>query len=300
MTKKLIVIVGPTAIGKTALSIKLAKHFNTEILSSDSRQFFKELAIGTAKPSTEEMNGVKHHFIDSLSIHDYYSVGDFERDFLSITDELFKKHDTLVMVGGSGLYVRAALEGLDKFPDIDMSVREKLMRLLEEEGLAPILKQLEQLDPIFYNEVDKANSQRVVRALETCLSTGKPFSSFRVGNKAKRDFKAIQIGLTAEREIIYNRINKRVEIMMSNGLLEEAKSVEEHKTLNALQTVGYKELYDYADGITDLEEAIELIKRNTRRFAKKQLTWFRRDETIQWFDYKTEFGDILNHISQND
>lgn len=296
MTKKLIVIVGPTAIGKTALSIQLAKHFNTEIISSDSRQFFKELAIGTAKPSKEEMNGVPHHFIDSLSIHDYYSVGDFERDFVTLTDELFKKHDTLIMVGGSGLYVRAALQGLDEFPDIDMNIREQLMEEFKTNGLTSILAELKELDPIFYNEVDHANSQRVIRGLETCLSTGKTFSSFRVGNIRKRNFESIQIGLTADRNIIYDRINQRVDIMMENGLLKEANDVVDHRNLNALQTVGYKELYDYMDGTTNLETAIELIKRNTRRFAKKQLTWFRRDETIQWFDYKVSLKEVLKHI----
>lgn len=297
MQKRLIVIVGPTAIGKTALSIKLAKHFKTEVLSSDSRQFFKELAIGTAKPSKTEMDNIPHHFIDSLSIQDYYSVGDFERDFISITDELFKVHDTLIMVGGSGLYVRAALQGLDKFPDIDLKIREGLIKQFEEDGITPLLDQLKKLDPVFYNEVDHANSQRIIRGLETCLSTGKPFSSFRVGNIAKRNFKAIQIGLTADREIIYNRINQRVDLMVKNGLIEEAKRVEKNKELNALQTVGYKELYDYFEGNTDLDTAVELIKRNTRRFAKKQLTWFRKDDSIKWFDYKTDFKEILRSIS---
>ncbi len=295
MTKRLIVIIGPTAIGKTALSIKIAKHFNSEIISSDSRQFFKELSIGTAKPSEDEMNGIKHHFINSLSIHDYYSVGDFERDFIKLTDTLFKTHDTLIMVGGSGLYVRAALQGLDNFPDIDMTIRDKLINQLNEDGMVPLLSQLKILDPVYYKEVDHANSQRVIRALETCLSTGKSFSSFRKGNKADRGFKTITIGLTADREIIYDKINKRVDIMMEQGLLNEVSNLVNHRKLNALQTVGYKELFDYVDGEIDLKNAIELIKRNTRRFAKKQLTWFRKDNTIKWFDYKSKFDEILKY-----
>ncbi len=296
MKKRLITIVGPTAIGKTALSIKLAKYCKTEILSSDSRQFFREMEIGTAKPNNEEMAGVPHHFVNSLSIHDYYSVGDFEKDFIKLTNKLFEKHDTLIMVGGSGLYVKAILYGLDEFPEVNLKIREELMDVLSKQGLSPLLVQLKELDPVFYNDTDHANSQRIVRALETCISTGKSFSSFRKGTRVKRSFESVQIGLTADREIVYDRINQRVDIMMNQGLLEEAKTLYPYKSLNALQTVGYKELFEYVDGNSSLEEAIELIKRNTRRFAKKQFTWFKKDQSVKWVDYQTSFDDILQSL----
>lgn len=285
MSKKtLIVIVGPTAVGKTRVSIELAKQLNCEIVSCDSRQFFKEMSIGTAKPTKEEMDGVVHHFVDSHSIHTPYSVGDFEREGLAKLEELFHEKDVAIMVGGSGLYVKAICEGFDDFPEIDSSVRETLNRRIEMEGIEPLQEQLKQLDPTHYNKVDIHNTQRVIRALEVCIGTGKPYSSFTTNKVNKRPFNIIKIGINLEREKLYERINLRVDLMMQAGLLEEAKSLYPFKEINALQTVGYKELFDFFEDKTSLKEATELIKQNTRRYAKRQLTWFKRDETMVWFD----------------
>ncbi|MCF8714364.1 tRNA (adenosine(37)-N6)-dimethylallyltransferase MiaA [Joostella atrarenae] len=297
-TKHLITVVGPTAIGKTSLAIALANEFSTEIISSDSRQFFKEMKLGTAVPDAEELAAAPHHFIQHKSIFDPYSVGDFERDAIALLDELYKSHDTVIMVGGSGLYNNVVIEGLDNFPDVDPYIRKVLNKLLETEGIEALQQQLEELDPLHYKNTDIQNPHRIIRALEICIGTGKPYSSFLNQQKNNRSFKTIKIGLTADREIIYDRINQRVDIMMNNGLLKEAKAVYEHKELNALQTVGYKELFKYFDGDWTLEFAVSEIKKNTRRFAKRQLTWLRKDDAILWFDYKTAPEIIIDDIKR--
>ncbi|MCF8273191.1 MAG: tRNA (adenosine(37)-N6)-dimethylallyltransferase MiaA [Flavobacteriaceae bacterium] len=298
MSKFLISIVGPTAIGKTALSIKLANHFNTEILSADSRQFFKEMSIGTAAPSQEELHSATHHFIHHKSIQDDYNVGAFEKEAILKLDELFKTNNVVIMIGGSGLYVDAVTKGLNDFPDVDNSIRDQLNTDLSTKGLSFLQEQLKTLDIQSYNSIAIDNPHRVIRALEICIGTGKPYSSFLNKDKIKRPFKTITIGLMADREIIYNRINQRVDLMMNEGLLEEAKNLYSYKSLNALNTVGYKELFNYFDGTWTLDFAISEIKKNTRRFAKRQLTWFRKDENIQWFDYETPVTQIILEINK--
>lgn len=296
MSKYLISIVGPTAIGKTALSIQLAQHFQTEIISCDSRQFFKEMRIGTAVPSEEELSAATHHFIQHISIFDSYNVGQFEKDAIAKLNELFQVHDVIIMVGGSGLYVDAVLKGLDDFPKVDPSIRENLNQQLATEGITSLQEQLLQLDPDYYKKVALDNPHRLIRALEVCIGSGQPYSSFLKSETTKRNFTPIKIGLTADREIIYNRINKRVDIMMDEGLLEEAKALYPHKDLNALQTVGYRELFSYFDGDFTLDFAVSEIKKNTRRFAKRQGTWFRRDAQTLWFDYETKIETIVKKI----
>ena len=296
-TNYLISIVGPTAIGKTALSIKLAKAFETKILSADSRQFFKEMSIGTAAPSKKELAAAPHHFIHHKSIEEVYSVGDFEKEALAKTEELFKNHKMIILVGGSGLYVKSLLEGLDDFPEVDPEIRMELNEQFTELGLESLKKQLQSLDPVYYEKIDSDNPHRVIRALEICLGTGKSFSSFLDQPKTKRPFKNICIGLTAPREEIYERINRRVDIMMDEGLLEEAEALYSNRKLNALNTVGYKELFSFIEGKVNLEEAVEEIKKNTRRFAKRQLTWFRKDKNIHWFDYNTPTQEIIDIIN---
>ena len=294
----LITIVGPTAIGKTALSIELAKHFNADIISCDSRQFYKEMTIGTAVPEKHELAAAKHHFIQNRSIFEDYNVGDFEKDALKKLDELFKKNAIQIMVGGSGLYVDAVLKGLDYFPKVDKTIREKLNKTLEEKGLTHLQNQLKALDIETYNNIAIDNPQRVIRALEICIGTETPYSTYKNKPKTKRNFNSIKIGLTADRDIIYNRINQRVDLMMANGLLEdEAKSLYEFKHLNALQTVGYRELFSFFNGEFDKDFAISEIKKNTRRFAKRQLTWFRKDGAIIWFDFKTSKNEILKELN---
>lgn len=296
--KYLISIVGATAIGKTALSIKLAQHFNTEIISCDSRQFFKEMTIGTAVPDKTELAAAPHHFIQNKSIFDTYNVGAFERDALEKLNKLFEKHDVLIMVGGSGMYVNAVVNGLDDFPEVDTSVRETLTERLKNEGIENLQKQLQNLDPITYNKIALGNPQRLSRALEICIGTGKPYSSFLNQKKQLRPFKTISIGLTAEREFMYERINKRVDIMMANGLLAEAKTLYPHKNLNALNTVGYKELMTYFDNEWELPFAISEIKKNTRRFAKRQVTWFKRNKDTKWFNYNYNLNNITGFIEK--
>lgn len=291
--KTLISIVGPTAIGKTNLAIQIAKHLNCEIISCDSRQFFKEMKIGTAVPSDDELAAVKHHFIQNKSINETYSVGDFERDGLAFLNDYFKTNDYCVMVGGSGLYEKAITVGFDSFPDIDPSIRENLNQELENFGLEKLQEELLLNDPDYYAEVDIYNKQRVIRALEIIRGTGKPFSSFRNQNLNPRPFNIIKIGLELPREEMYDRINRRVDIMLSEGLIEEAKSLYHLKELNALQTVGYRELFEEFDGNFTQEFAIEEIKKNTRRFAKRQMTWFKKDENVTWFspnDYELIVG----------
>ena len=294
--KYLISVVGPTAIGKTALSIKLANYFKTEIISADSRQFFKEMSIGTAAPTEEELAAAPHHFIHHKSITEDYNVGTFEKDALKKIDELHQKHDIVIMVGGSGLYVDAVTKGLDYFPDVDPKIREQLNYTLEKEGLEALQLQLKNLDIVAYNTIAIDNPHRVIRALEICIGTNKPYSSFLNKEKNKRPFKTITIGLTADREVIYNRINKRVDIMVENGLIDEVKSLIEHKHLNALNTVGYKEIFNALDTTWSLDFAISEIKKNSRRFAKRQLTWFKRNNDTLWFDYLAPLEKIITSI----
>lgn len=299
MCKTLISIVGPTAIGKTALSIKLAQHFNTEIISADSRQFFKEMTIGTAVPSKEELRAAKHHFIQHISIKQPYSVGDFEKDAIKKLDNLFTTHNVVIMVGGSGLYTNSIINGLDKFPDINPNIREELNTKLQIEGIKTLQNRLKSVDLKSYNTIAIDNPQRLIRALEICIGTGKPYSSFINKEKNKREFRTVSIGITAEREIIYNRINERVDIMLKEGLIEEAKQLYPQRALNALNTVGYKELFHFFEENWTLEFAVSEIKKNTRRFAKRQITWFKKDQNTVWFDYKANVAEIINTISSN-
>ncbi len=294
----LITVVGPTAIGKTALGIKIAQHFKSDIISCDSRQFYKEMNIGTAVPDKEELAAAKHHFIQNRSVFEDYNVGSFEKDALQKLDELFKENPIQIMVGGSGLYVDAVVKGFDYFPDVEPKIRENLTEELNTNGFPFLQKKLKELDPITYQTIAIDNPHRVIRALEICIGTGSPYSSFVNKEKKKRNFNTIKVGLRAEREIIYDRINRRVDIMMENGLLEEAKALYPNKDLNALQTVGYRELFQYFDGNWELEFAVSEIKKNTRRFAKRQLTWFKRDENTIWFDYKDDFSTIISSISE--
>ena len=281
--KKLIVIIGPTAIGKTALAIDVAKHLDSEIISSDSRQFFKEMKIGTAVPTEDELAAVKHHFVRHLSINEPYSVGDFERDALHFMAEYFRNKNILVMVGGSGLYEKAVTEGLDNFPKVDSKIRIDLNDELQQFGLKKLQQELLSKDPEYFRIAEVQNPHRVIRALEVIRGSGQPFSSFLNKNVQKRDFEVIKIGLQLPREIVYHRINDRVNKMMAEGLLKEAEELYKFRELNALQTVGYKELFQYFSGEISLETAIEEIKKNTRRFAKRQLTWYRKDEKVTWF-----------------
>lgn len=298
MKNTLITIVGTTAIGKTALSIHLAQHFNCDIISCDSRQFYKEMSIGTAVPNRDELTAAKHHFIQNRSVFEDYSVGDFEKDALKKLEELFSENPIQIMVGGSGLYANAVLNGLDFFPKINAEIRENLTKELNEKGIKHLQDKLQKLDKESFETIAIDNPHRLIRALEICIGTNKTYSSFKNKPKAKRNFTPIKIGLTADREIIYNRINHRVDIMMQNGLLKEAKSLYPHRKLNALQTVGYRELFDYFDGKYDLDFAIEEIKKNTRRFAKRQLTWYRKDENIIWFDYQEDKSKIIHKIEE--
>ncbi|WP_250432631.1 tRNA (adenosine(37)-N6)-dimethylallyltransferase MiaA [Hanstruepera flava] len=297
MTKVLISIVGPTAIGKTALSIALANYFKTDIISSDSRQFFKEMQIGTAAPTQEELNAAPHHFIHHKSITDDYNVGSFEKEALNKLEKLFKKHDIVIMVGGSGLYVDAVTKGLDDFPEVDSNIRQELKIQYDNEGLKSLQDQLKRLDLETYKTIAIDNPHRVMRALEVCIGTHKPYSSFLNKKKNKRPFKTITIGLNTDRETVYKRINERVDVMMEQGLLEEAKNLYKFKHLNSLNTVGYKELFNFFDGNWTLEFAVSEIKKNSRRFAKRQLTWFKKDEGTIWFDYQTPRDIIIEAVN---
>ncbi|WP_434036549.1 tRNA (adenosine(37)-N6)-dimethylallyltransferase MiaA [Formosa sp. 4Alg 33] len=294
----LISIVGPTAIGKTALSIKLANYFNTEIISADSRQFFKEMQIGTAAPTADELAQAPHHFIHNKSVEDVYNVGTFEKEALQTLEHIFKTHRTAIMVGGSGLYVDAVTRGLDNFPKVDYNIRTGLNAQLDAEGLQALQSQLKQLDPKSYETIAIDNPHRVIRALEICIGTGQPYSSFLNKDKDNRPFKTITVGLKADREIIYDRINRRVDIMMEQGLLDEVKQLVDKQHLNALNTVGYKELFNYLNGEYTLDFAISEIKKNSRRFAKRQLTWFKRNTETLWFDYETPIETIIKDIQK--
>lgn len=283
MSGTLIVVCGPTASGKTKLALQLAQHFSAEVISADSRQVYKELKIGSAPPSEAELNEVKHHFIASRNLDEDYNAGAFEKDVLTLLDKLFQVNKYAILVGGSGLYIDAVCNGFDKVPSSFPELRKQLQDLYEAEGIEPLQQKLKELDPAYYAKIDLSNPQRLMRALEVCMGTGKPYSLLREGKKNTRDFRIIKIGLELPRDVLYKRIDARVDEMMKAGLLEEAKNLISKKELNALQTVGYKELFDFFETTTTLEEAIDLIKRNSRRYAKRQMTWFRRDKEIQWF-----------------
>jgi len=297
MPETLIIILGPTASGKTALGVQLAKRLNTEIISADSRQFYKETRIGTARPSQSEMNGVPHHFAGHKSIRDYYNASIFEREVMGLLKILFNSHSNVLMVGGSGLYIHAVCHGIDDLPRVDQEVREKLSKQYETGGLENLRMQLKVLDPEYYKTVDLKNPNRILKALEVSIMAGRPYSSLLTTPKKERPFRMLKIGLNPDRETLYRNINNRVDEMIQKGLVEEARGLVSLKNINALNTVGYKELFDFFAGKTDLEEAIDLIKRHTRKFARKQLTWFRKDKEIHWFD-PSEDRAITRFIEQ--
>lgn len=298
----LIVVVGPTGSGKSALAVELAKHYGAPVISTDSRQFYRGLPIGTAQPTAEEQAAAKHYFIADREVEDDFNCGKYEAEALVLLERLFAENDYVVAVGGSGLYVKALCEGMDDLPDADQELRTELRRRLENDGIAALAEELKRLDPLYASEVDVCNPARVMRALEVCLTTGRPYSEQRSGVVAERPFNIVKVGTDMPRDVLYERINRRVDAMIADGLVEEARSVYPKRHLNALQTVGYREMFDYFDGECTLEEAVELIKRNSRRYAKRQLTWFRRDDSIGWFSPSNlepiiEFID--NKILQN-
>lgn len=294
-TKRLVVIVGPTGSGKTDLSIRIARRYGAPILSTDSRQMYRGMAVGTAQPAPEQLQDVEHHFIASHDIKDNLSCGAYETQALARLGELFATHDYVVAVGGSGLYVRALCEGMDDLPQADEELRRELAARLESEGVEALAAQLKTLDPAYYGEVDRSNPARVVRALEVCLQTGLPYSQLRTGTPRPRDFDIVKIGVDMPRDILYDRIDRRVDRMLADGLEAEARALYPYCHLNALQTVGYREFFDYFDGRISYDEAVALIKRNSRRYAKRQLTWFRRDSGIRWFG-PDETEGIINYI----
>jgi tRNA dimethylallyltransferase len=297
--KKLIVIAGPTAVGKTAIAIKLAQQLKTAIISADSRQFYREMSIGTAKPDPEELVQAKHYFINSHSITENFTVGDFEKQVLELLDKLFKTHAQVIMAGGSGLFIQAVTQGFDELPVADPTTRSRLNQELTEKGIQYLQEKLKTADPVYYSQVDLNNPQRLIRALEVFETTGKPFSSYRKSATNKRSFEIIKTGLNLPREVLYERINERVDIMIKQGLVDEVRALLPYRQSNALNTVGYSELFDYFDGKTDLDTAINLIKQNTRRFAKRQLTWFRKDKEIKWMmsDDPNIIENILQEVS---
>ena len=285
MTQKhLIVIAGPTAVGKTTIAIRLAQYFNTEIISADARQFYREMNIGTAKPTEEQLRLIPHHFIDFLSVKDVYNVGQYEKDVLEKLNELFKTHDVVIMTGGAGLFIKAVTEGLDVLPSADQEIRESLQELFETQGIEALQIKLEDVDPEYYKKVDIQNPVRLIRALEVFYATGKPISSYHIRETLNRPFKSIKICLELDRETLYNIINDRVDKMFEDGLLNEAENLFPLRHLNALQTVGYSELFDYFENTIDLKTAKEKIKQNTRNYAKRQMTWFRKDKEFVWIN----------------
>ncbi|CAK7076306.1 MAG: tRNA dimethylallyltransferase [Parabacteroides sp.] len=279
----LIILLGPTGVGKTELSLRIAEHFGSPIISSDSRQLYKDLPIGTAAPTAEQMARVQHYLVGTLSLTDYYSASNFEEDVITLLGKLHQTHPAVVMTGGSMMYIDAVTKGIDDIPTVTPEIRSTIYKQYETEGLAPILEELKKADPIHYEEVDRSNYKRVIHAVEICRMTGKPYSSFRTNTKKERPFRIIQVGLNREREELYERINRRVDQMMADGFLEEARRVFPYRNLNSLNTVGYKELFNYLDGTWTLDFAIEKIKRNSRVYARKQMTWFKRDTEIKWF-----------------
>ncbi|WP_420387504.1 tRNA (adenosine(37)-N6)-dimethylallyltransferase MiaA [Roseivirga sp.] len=297
MRKYLICFVGPTAVGKTSMAIKSAVFFNTEIISSDSRQFYRELEIGTAKPNAQELAQARHHLINSLSIHDHYDVGLFEKEALELINMIHQKNRVAIMVGGSGLFVDAVCNGLDQFPEVKPGVREALNLEFKEQGLQPLTEELKRTDSEYYTQVDLKNPQRVIRALEVIRSTGNTFSSYRKKKSKPRPFEVIKVGLHMDREELYSRIDHRMDLMINEGLFEEAKNFLPFQSLNALQTVGYQEIFPYHEGQYDYEEAVRLLKRNSRRYAKRQLTWFKRDPNVQWFE-PSQTTEIVKWIEE--
>lgn len=279
----LIILLGPTGVGKTELSLRIAEHFGSPIISSDSRQLYKDLPIGTAAPTAEQMARVQHYLVGTLSLTDYYSASNFEEDVIKLLAKLHQTHPAVVMTGGSMMYIDAVTKGIDDIPTVTPEIRSSIYKQYETEGLASILEELKKADPIHYEEVDRNNYKRVIHAVEICRMTGKPYSSFRTNTKKERPFRIIQVGLNREREELYERINRRVDQMMADGFLEEARRVFPYRHLNSLNTVGYKELFNYLDGTWTLDFAIEKIKRNSRVYARKQMTWFKRDTEIKWF-----------------
>ena len=294
-TKTLIVVVGATGSGKTDLSLRLATHFAAPILSTDSRQVYRGLPIGTAQPTAEQLATAEHHFIASHELTDNFNCGEYEVQALARLEELFQKHDTVVAVGGSGLYIQALCEGMDDLPQADEELRKTLSERLKNEGIESLLAELQHLDPTYYEQVDRQNPSRVLRAVEVCLQTGQPYSSLRTGEKRERNFRILKVGIDWVREALYDRINRRVDMMIDEGLEAEARAVYHLRHLNSLQTVGYREMFEYFDGTISREEAIELIKRNSRRYAKRQMTWFRRDEEIRWFSPE-EFDSMIEFL----
>ncbi|MES2727839.1 MAG: tRNA (adenosine(37)-N6)-dimethylallyltransferase MiaA [Bacteroidota bacterium] len=295
--KYLVSIVGPTAVGKTSMAIQLAKHYKTVVLSADSRQFFKEISIGTAKPSEQELNDVTHYFIGHKSVADNYSAGDFERDALDLLAQLFKEHDVVILVGGSGLYIKALWEGLDEMPEVDMVLRNELIASYEKEGITYLQAQLLQLDGEKYKQIDTQNPQRIMRAIEIAKQMTPELIAKNANNKAGRSFEVIKIALNMDRELLYQQINKRVDIMMEQGLLAECKSMVDYQNNYALKTVGYTEIFEFFEGRHSLEKAIELIKQHTRNYAKRQITWFKREQDIVWF-HPTDFVPVCDFINQ--
>ena len=296
MEKTLIVITGPTAVGKTALCLEIAKHFDIPIINADSRQIYRELRIGTAQPTKEQMQEVKHYFVGTLGLDDYYSASLFEQQVLECLEQQFLTNDYALLSGGSMMYIDAVCDGIDDIPTIDDETRALMKQRLADEGLEALVEELRRLDPEYYEIVDRQNPRRVVHALEICTMTGKTYTSFRKREKRQRPFQIIKIGLNRPREELYDRINQRVDQMMADGLLEEARSLYPLRHLNALNTVGYKELFDYLEGRWPLEEAVERIKGNTRRYARKQLTWYKKDPQIRWF-HPQETEQIISYIS---
>lgn len=293
--KTLIVLIGPTGVGKTDLSIRIAEKYNSPIISADSRQLYSELKIGTAAPSEEYLKRIKHYFVGTLKLTDYYSAAQYESDVMELLDALFKNHDTILLTGGSMMYIDAICKGIDDIPTVDSETRRMMMEKYENEGLERLCSELKLLDPEYYSIVDLKNPKRVIHALEICYMTGKTYTSFRTGNKKQRPFNILKIGLSRDRDELYERINRRVDIMISEGLIDEVKSVYKYKELNSLNTVGYKEIIQYLDGNWTLDYAIDKIKQNSRIYSRKQITWFKRDNEINWFNPDNE-EDIMEFI----
>lgn len=292
---RIIVVVGATGSGKTDLSITLARNYGAPIISADSRQIYRGMAIGTAQPTAEQLKAAEHHFIASLDVVQEFNCGEFEKQALALLEQLFAKHDTVIVVGGSGLYIKALCEGMDDLPEVDKELRDAIAREYADKGLSPLADELRECDPVYYEQVDRFNPARVLRAIEVCRATGRPYSELRKGIKQKRDFDIVKIGIERPREELYDRINRRVDAMMADGLEAEARAMLPYRDCNSLHTVGYSEMFDYFDGNISREEAVELIKRNSRRYAKRQITWFGRDAEIRWFN-PAQVDKIVNYI----